>query len=101
MKKSFIAASGLALLMGSSIALAQWNNETFPSFEEVDANKDGMISMEEAKAHPGTVTAVTKGDLSAVEDSMKSFFSTAHEKDKNKPYDSPMTKDEWQSVTSH
>ena len=29
MKKSFIAASGLALLMGSGIALAQWNNETF------------------------------------------------------------------------
>ncbi len=101
MKKSFIAASGLALLMGSGIALAQWNNESFPTFEEVDANKDGMISMDEAKAHPGTVAAVTKGDLTTVEDSMKSFFSAAHEKDKNKPYDSPMTKEEWQSVTSH
>jgi len=101
MKKSFIVASSLALLMGSGIALAQWNNETFPPFEEVDANKDGMISMDEAKAHPGTVAAVTKGDLTTVEDSMKSFFSAAHEKDKNKPYDSPMTKEEWQSVTSH
>jgi len=101
MKKSVIAASGLALLMGSGIALAQWNNESFPTFEEVDANKDGMISMDEAKAHPGTVAAVTKGDLTTVEDSMKSFFSAAHEKDKNKPYDSPMTKEEWQSVTGH
>mgnify|MGYP000969737696 FL=1 len=101
MKKSFIAASGLALLMGSGISLAQWNNETFPSFEEVDANKDGMISMDEAKAHPGTVAAVTKGNLANVEDSMKSFFSAAHQHDKNKPYDSPMTKDEWQSMTSH
>ena len=101
MKKSFIAASGLALLMGSGIALAQWNNESFPTFEEVDANKDGMISMDEAKAHPGTVAAVTKGDLTTVEDSMKSFFSAAHEKDKNKPYDSPLTKEEWQSMTSH
>ena len=101
MKKSFIVASSLASLMGSGIALAQWNNETFPPFEEVDANKDGMISMEEAKAHPGTVAAVTKGDLTTVEDSMKSFFSAAHEKDKNKPYDSPLTKEEWQSMTSH
>ena len=101
MKKSFIAASGLALLMGSGIALAQWNNESFPTFEEVDANKDGMISMDEAKAHPGTVAAVTKGNLANVEDSMKSFFSAAHQHDKNKPYDSPMNKDEWQGMTSH
>ncbi len=99
MKKSLIAASGLALLMGSGIALAQWNNESFPSFEEVDANKDGMISMDEAKAHPGTVAAVTKGKPDAVEADMKSFFSAAHQKDKNKPYDSPMTKDEWEGMT--
>ncbi|QQS53996.1 MAG: hypothetical protein IPM89_14340 [Candidatus Competibacteraceae bacterium] len=101
MKKSFIAASGLALLMGSGIAMAQWNNESFPPFEEVDANQDGMVSMDEAKAHPGTVAAVTKGNSATVEDSMKSFFSAAHEKDKNKPYDSPMTKEEWEGVTGN
>jgi len=44
---------------------------------------------------------VTKGNLANVEDSMKSFFSAAHQHDKNKPYDSPMTKDEWQGMTSH
>ena len=101
MKKSLIAASGLVLLMGSGVALAQWNNESFPSFEEVDANKDGMISMDEAKAHPGTVAAVTKGKPDAVEADMKSFFSAAHQKDKNKPYDSPMTKEEWEGVTNN
>lgn len=101
MKKSLIAASGLVLLMGSGVALAQWNNESFPSFEEVDANKDGMISMDEAKAHPATVAAVTKGKPDNVEADMKSFFSAAHQKDKNKPYDSPMSKEEWDGVTSH
>ena len=87
--------------MGSGIALAQWNQESFPPFEEVDANKDGMVSMEEAKAHPGTVTAVTKGKPDTVEADMKSFFSAAHQKDKNKPYDSPMTKEEWEGLTGN
>ncbi len=100
MKKSLIAASGLALLMGSGVALAQWNGQSFPSFEEVDANKDGMVSMDEAKAHPGTVAAVTKGKPDNVEADMKSFFSAAHQKDKNKPYDSPMSKEDWEGVTS-
>ena len=104
MKKSLIAISGLAMLMGTGVALAVeegWNNESFPPFEEVDANKDGMISMDEAKAHPATVAAVTKGKPDTVEESMKSFFSAAHHGDKGKPYDSPMTKEEWQGMTEH
>ena len=63
MKKSLITLSGLVLLMGTGVALAQWNKGegAFPPFEEVDTNKDNMISMDEAKAHPGVVAAVTKG----------------------------------------
>ena len=45
MKKSLIATSGFALLMGAGVALAQWNQESFPPFQDVDANKDGMVSM--------------------------------------------------------
>lgn len=100
MKKSLIATSGLALLMGAGVALAQWNNESFPAFEEVDANKDGMISMDEAKAHPGVTAATTKAKPGmAADEALKSFFSEAHQKDKNKPYDSPMTKEEWKGIT--
>ena len=98
MKKSLIALSGLVLVMGTSVALAQWDNKNFPSFEEVDADKDNMISMDEAKAHPGVVAAVTKGADTAEAD-MKSFFSAAHQQDKNKPYDSPITKEEWRGIT--
>lgn len=102
MKKSLLAAGSLLLLMGTGNALATeegWNRESFPPFEEVDANQDGMVSMDEAKAHPGTVAAVTKGNPDTVEESIKSFFSAAHQHDKNKPYDSPMTKEEWEGVT--
>lgn len=100
MKNSLIAISGLTLLLGTGVALAQWNRgDNFPSFDSVDTNKDGMVSMEEAKAHPGMVSAVTKGQPENVEESMKSFFSAAHQQDKNKPYDSPITKEEWQGMT--
>jgi hypothetical protein len=102
MKKSLFALSGLFLLMGTGSALAAeegWNHESFPPFEEVDANNDGMVSMDEAKAHPGTVAAVTKGKPETVEESIKRFFSAAHQQDKNKPYDSPMTQEEWEGVT--
>jgi hypothetical protein len=102
MKKSLFAVGSLLLLMGTGGALAAeegWNQESFPSFEEVDANKDGMVSMDEAKAHPATVTAVTKGKPATMEESMKSFFSAAHRHDKNKPYNSPLTKEEWEGVT--
>ena len=51
MKKSLIATSSLALLLGTSIALATgWNRESFPPFSEVDTNKDGQVSMQEATA---------------------------------------------------
>ncbi len=105
MKKSLITISGLVLLMGTGVALAAdepegWNQESFPPFEEVDTNQDGMISMQEANAHPGMVTAVTKGHMDTAEASMKSFFGAAHQHDKNKPYDSPMTKKEWEGLTN-
>lgn len=100
MKKSLIATSGLALLLGAGVALAQWNQESFPPFSEVDANKDGQVSMQEAQAHPGVTAAVTKAKPgSTPESALKSFFSEAHQKDKNKPYDSPMTKEEWEGMT--
>lgn len=101
MKKSMIVTSSLALLMGAGIALAAgWNQESFPPFSEVDTNKDGQISMQEAQAHPGVTAAVTKAKPgSTVEQALKSFFSEAHQKDKNKPYDSPMTKEEWEGMT--
>jgi len=100
MKKSLIATSGLALLLGAGVALAQWNQESFPSFSEVDTNKDGQVSMQEAQAHPGVTAAVTKAKPgSTPESALKSFFSEAHQKDKNKPYDSPMTQEEWEGVT--
>ena len=100
MKKSLIATSGLVLLMGAGVALAQWNQESFPPFQDVDANKDGMISMKEAQANPGVVAAVTKAKPgSTPESALKSFFSEAHQKDKNKPYDSPMTQKEWEGMT--
>ncbi len=100
MKKSLIATSGLALLMGAGMALAQWNQASFPPFEEVDANKDGQVTMEEAMAHSGVTAAATKAKPgSSAEEALKSFFSEAHQKDKNKPYDSPMTKEEWEGMT--
>ena len=100
MKKSMIVTSSLALLMGAGVALAQWNRESFPPFSEVDTNKDGQISMQEAQAHPGVTAAVTKAKPgSTVEQALKSFFSEAHQKDKNTPYDSPMTQEEWQGMT--
>ena len=100
MKKSLIATSGLALLMGAGIALAQWNQASFPPFQDVDTNKDGMVSMAEAQANPGVTAAVTKAKPgSTPESALKSFFSEAHQKDKNKPYDSPMTKKEWEGMT--
>lgn len=102
MKKSMIATSSLALLVGAGVALAAgWNQESFPPFSEVDTNKDGQVSMQEAKAHPGVTTAATKAKPgSSVEEALKSFFSEAHQKDKNKPYDSPMTQEEWEGMTS-
>jgi hypothetical protein len=101
MKKSLITTSGLVLLMSAGVALAQWNRESFPPFTEVDANKDGQVTMEEAKAHPGVTAAATKAKPgSSVEKALKSFFSEAHQKDKNKPYDSPMTEEEWEGMTS-
>ena len=102
MKRSLYALGGLLLLMGAGGALAVeegWNHESFPPFEEVDADNDGMVSMDEAKAHPDTVAAVTKGNPATVEESMKSFFSAAHRHDKDKPYNSPLSKEEWQGVT--
>ncbi len=101
MKKSMIATSSLALLMGAGVALATgWNQESFPPFSEVDTNNDGQVSMEEAKAHPGVTAAATKAmPGSTAESAMKSFFSEAHQKDKNKPYDSPLTEKEWQGMT--
>ncbi|MBE2294378.1 MAG: hypothetical protein IAF00_05480 [Phycisphaerales bacterium] len=103
MKNTLITVSSLALLLGAGVALAQWNkgDGNLPPFEEVDTNQDGMVSMEEAKAHPGMVTAVTKGNTeNNVEESIKSFFSVAHQQNKDKPYDSPITKEEWQSLTA-
>ena len=47
MKKLFVLLSALGF---SGAALAQ---ATLPSFEEVDANADGQISMEEAAAIEG------------------------------------------------
>ena len=100
MKKSLIATSSLVLLMGAGVALAQWNRESFPPFQDVDTNKDGMVSMAEAQAHPGVTAAVTKAKPgNSAETALKSFFSEAHQKDKNKPYDSPMTQEEWQGMT--
>ncbi len=99
MKKSLIATSSLVLLMGAGVALAQWNRESFPPFQDVDTNQDGQVSMEEAKAHPGVVAAATKAKPGTVDAALKSFFSEAHQKDKNKPYNSPMTQEEWQGIT--
>ena len=101
MKKSLIATSSLALLLGAGVALATgWNQASFPPFSEVDANKDGQITMQEAQAHPGVTAAATKAmPGSTAEAALKSFFSEAHQKDKNKPYDSPMTQEEWEGMT--
>ena len=101
MKKSLITTSGLALLMGAGVALANgWNQASFPPFAEVDTNKDGQVSMAEAQANPGVVAAVTKAKPGGTpESALKSFFSEAHQKDKNKPYDSPMTQEEWEGMT--
>lgn len=101
MKKSVIVASGLALLMGASVALAVgWNQESFPPFSEVDTNKDGKISMQEAMAHSGVTAAAMKAKPgSTAESAIKSFFSEANQKYKGKPYDSPMTKEDWQGMT--
>lgn len=101
MKKSMLVTSGLALLMGAGVALAVgWNQVSFPPFSEVDTDKDGKISMQEAMAHPGATAAVMKAKPgSTAESAMKSFFSEANQKYKDKPYDSPMTKEDWQGMT--
>ena len=100
MKKSMLVTSSLALLMGAGVALAQWNRESFPPFQDVDANKDGQVSMQEAMANPAVVSAVTKAKPgSTPESAIKSFFSEANQKYKDKPYDSPMTKEDWQGMT--
>lgn len=101
MKQPMIVTSSLALLMGAGVALATgWNQESFPPFSEVDTNKDGKVTMEEAKAHPGVTAAATKAKPgSSVEEALKSFFSEANQKYKDKPYDSPMTQKDWQGMT--
>ncbi|MDG4549275.1 MAG: EF-hand domain-containing protein [Candidatus Contendobacter sp.] len=101
MKKSIVVTSGLALLMGAGVALAVgWNQVSFPPFSEVDANKDGKISMQEAMGHSGTTAAAMKAKPgSTAESAMKSFFSEANQKYKDKPYDSPMTKEDWEGMT--
>lgn len=101
MKQPMIVTSSLALLMGAGVALATgWNQESFPPFSEVDTNKDGKVTMEEAKAHPGVTAAATKAKPgSTVEEALKSFFSEANQKYKDKPYDSPMTQKDWQGMT--
>lgn len=101
MKKSMLVTSSLALLMGAGVTLAAgWNQENFPPFSEVDTNKDGMISMAEAQAHPGVTAAATKAmPGSTPESAIKSFFSEANQKYKDKPYDSPMTQKDWQGMT--
>lgn len=101
MKKSLITTCGLALLMGAGVALAVgWQNESFPPFDQVDTNKDGKVSMDEAKAHPGVVAAAMKAmPGSTPESALKSFFSEANQKYKDKPYDSPMTQKDWQGMT--
>lgn len=101
MKKSTIVTSSLALLMGAGVALAAgWNQQSFPPFSEVDTNKDGQVSMQEAMANPAVVSAVTKAKPgSTPESAMKSFFSEANQKYKDKPYDSPMTQKDWQGMT--
>ena len=60
MKKYFALAA--ALLLGSSVALAQK-----ASFEEVDANGDGMISAEEAGKDISAADANGDGSLDAAE----------------------------------
>ena len=58
--------------------------------------------MTEAQAHPGVVAAVTKAKPgSTPESALKSFFSEAHQKYKGKPYDSPMTQEEWEGMTGN
>ncbi|MDG4596036.1 MAG: EF-hand domain-containing protein [Candidatus Contendobacter sp.] len=101
MKKSLITTSGLALLMGAGVALAGgWKDESFPPFDQVDTNKDGQVSMAEAQAHPGVTAAATKAKPgTSAESALKSFFSEANQKYKDKPYDSPMTQKDWQGMT--
>jgi len=101
MKKSLIATSSLALLLGAGVALATgWNHESFPPFSEVDANQDGQVTMEEAKAHPGVTAAATKAKPgSSAEEALKSFFSEANQKYRGKPYDSAITQEEWEGMT--
>ena len=50
---------------------------------------EARVTAAATKAKPG----------STAEAALKSFFSEAHQKDKNKPYDSPMTQEEWEGMT--
>jgi len=50
--------------------------------------------MQEAKANLRHCRATKAKPGSSVEAALKSFFSEAHQKDKNKPYDSPMNQED-------
>ncbi|MCP5420964.1 MAG: hypothetical protein H6970_11980 [Gammaproteobacteria bacterium] len=103
MKKFLIGVSGLVMMVGAGFVMAEeygWDQKNLPAFEDVDTNKDSMISMDEAKASPDLVNAVTNGKPETADDSLKSFFSAAHEQDKDKPYDSPISKEEWEGLTN-
>ncbi len=73
--------------MGSGVALAQYNRDY--SFEDVDTNGDGKISVEEAKANPDFVN-----------EAIYHTFKLAHGND-NVEWSNPMEQEEWEGLTSH
>ena len=71
-----------------------------PHFEEVDTHHTGQITLQQAKTHPAVVSAAMKAKPGMTGDqAVESFFSEAHQKYQGKPYDSPMTKEEWEGMT--
>jgi len=87
--KKVIALMLGGLLFGAGTAFAQYDREY--SFEEVDTDGDGKISIEEAKAHPGFV------DESIYHTFNKARGQSGHSDN----WDMPIEEQEWEGLTTH
>jgi adenine deaminase len=93
MRMMLVTLTGLALL-ASTVAWAQETVVVYEreySFSDVDTNGDGTISVDEAKAHPGFI-----------DEAIHHMFVKAHgDSVTSDTWDQPLSKEDWDGLTSH